>query len=225
LDLPIEKNIIELKNELTDNISIIAVTKTRNIEEINQCFNMGLRDFGENKVQELLTKMEHFGNDVRWHLIGHLQRNKVKSIVGKVYLIQSLDSIQLLNEIEKRYSERGLIANALIEVNVGEEENKTGLSLKDLDSLITAIECSSNVKVCGLMSVIPKGDEKSCRDYFRKVKNLYDDLSTITYKNINMDILSMGMTNDYKYAVLEGSNMVRIGEGIFGKRSYTNKSL
>lgn len=221
--MSIERNVIELKDELTDDISIIAVTKTRNVEEINQCYDMGLRDFGENKVQELLSKVDHFGDDVRWHLIGHLQRNKVKSIVGKVFSIQSLDSISLLNEIEKRYAEKGIVAKTLIEVNVGEEENKTGLLLKDLNPLIGAIECCSNVKVCGLMSVIPKGDERSCREYFRKVKWLYDDISTSNYKNINMDILSMGMSNDYKYAILEGSNMIRIGEGIFGKRINNNK--
>lgn len=218
--MTIEENINKIRANLTDNVKLVAVSKTRSIQEMKIAYNMGIRDFGENKVQELLKKYDKFHKDVNWHLIGHLQRNKVKYIVGKVHLIQSLDSIRLLQEIEKRYSQKNLIANALIEINIGREENKTGVYEEDLNDLLNACELCKNVKIKGLMCIIPKGNEEQCRKYFRKMKILFDKLKCNFYKNISMKILSMGMTNDYVYALSEGSNMVRIGQGIFGPRNY-----
>lgn len=221
--MSILKNINEILGDLPEDIKLIAVSKTRSIEEIKEAYDYGIRDFGENKVQELILKEEKLNKDIKWHLIGHLQRNKVKYIVGKVYLIHSLDNINLLKEIEKEYKKQNLTANSLIEVNIGREESKTGILEENLDELILEIERCENVKILGLMAIIPKGDEKACLNYFKKVKELYDRLSKIKYKNITMKILSMGMTSDYKYAVREGSNMVRIGEGIFGKRNYNKE--
>ena len=169
-----------------------------------------------------MNKVEAFSGDVRWHLIGHLQKNKVKYIVGKVALIHSLDSISLLQEIEKRFKAIDEVANVLIQINIGRDPNKSGIMEEELEGLIEACESCENVKVKGIMTVIPKGDEESCRKYFRKMKKIYDDLSKKKYNNINMEYLSMGMTGDYKIAISEGSNMIRIGEGIFGKRIYTN---
>ncbi|MCY6370349.1 YggS family pyridoxal phosphate-dependent enzyme [Clostridium ganghwense] len=218
----IAENINKIKNEISDDITLISVSKTRTIEELEEAYQAGARDFGENKVQEFTEKVEKFHSDVRWHLIGHLQRNKVKYIVGKVYLIHSLDNIKLLEEIEKKYAAKGQIANVLIQINIGRDPNKSGILEENLEELISACEKCSSVKVKGIMTVIPKGDEESCRKYFAKMKRIYDDLAKKQYSNVRMEYLSMGMTGDYKIAISEGANMVRIGEGIFGKRMYKN---
>jgi pyridoxal phosphate enzyme (YggS family) len=220
--LNINENLIKVKSSIPKEVTFIAVTKTRSIEEIKVVYEAGIRDFAENKVQDLVEKYDAFPKDVRWHLIGNLQRNKVKYIVGKVHLIQSLDSIKLLEEIEKQYSKIGKVANVLIEINIGREETKGGIYIEELESLINAVEKCEYVKVKGLMAIIPKGDEGTCREYFKKVRTIWEELSTHSYKNIEMQHLSMGMTNDYLWAIKEGSNMVRIGEGIFGKRLYNN---
>lgn len=206
-----------------DNVTLITVTKTRSVEEIKEAYDSGAREFGENKVQELLQKIDSFNSDVHWHLIGHLQRNKVKYIVGKVALVHSLDSAELLYEIEKQYKKQNKICNTLIQINIGNESTKTGLEYSELENLLQEVEKCSYVKVVGLMAIIPPGEEESCRYYFKKMKSIWDELKLKKYKNINMDILSMGMTSDYKWAIEEGSNMIRIGEGIFGKRIYNNK--
>lgn len=220
--MEIDKRITVIKSILPEKVTLIAVTKTRSVEEMNEAYNYGIRDFGENKVQELLSKYDSFGGDVRWHLIGSLQRNKVKNIAGKVFLIHSLDNIKLLNEIEKQYSKINDAANVLIEVNIGREASKSGVFEEDLEVLIEEVEKCSFVKVKGLMAIIPKGDEKSCREYFVKMRSLWCQFKNREYRNISMEYLSMGMTADYTYAVEEGSNMIRIGEGIFGKRVYNN---
>lgn len=216
--MSIEERIRSIERNLTDNVSLIAVSKTRNITEIQEAYNCGIRDFGENKVQELVDKYERLP-DVRWHFIGKLQRNKVKYLVDKVFLIHSLDSISLLREIEKQYGKNDKIANVLIEVNIGREDSKSGILEEDLKELMDAIEECKYIKVKGLMAIIPKGDDEKCRYYFRKMRNLFEELSTIIFKNIQMDYLSMGMTHDYRIAIEEGANIIRVGEGIFGKRN------
>lgn len=219
----VEENIKRIQKEKTDNVHLIAVSKTRSIDEMEVAYSIGIRDFGENKVQELVNKIDNFHDDVRWHLIGHLQKNKVKYIVGKVFLIHSLDSIELLNEIEKRYSQVNSVANCLIQINIGREETKSGIDLEEYPLLIEACEKCRNVKIRGLMAIIPIGNEESCKMYFKKMKEIWDDEKSKQYTNISMEYLSMGMTGDYKIAMNEGSNMIRIGEGIFGKRIYNNK--
>jgi hypothetical protein len=219
--LSIEENLNNVEADLKERkITLVAVSKTKPVEDIKTAYNVGVRDFGENKVQEFMKKQPLLPDDIRWHLIGHLQRNKVKYIVGKVYLIHSLDSIRLLNELERRYSAKKLTANTLIQINIGREESKTGIYVDDLERLIGACEKCTSVKVKGLMAVIPKGDEESCRHYFKEMKSIFEDLKKREFKNISMDILSMGMTHDYKIAIEEGSTLVRVGEGIFGKRNY-----
>jgi pyridoxal phosphate enzyme (YggS family) len=219
--LSIEENLKEIRKNVKDGVTLLAVSKTKPIDSIKQVYELGIRDFGENKVQELMDKEPNLPDDIRWHLIGHLQRNKVKYIVGKVYLIHSLDSIRLLKEIEKHYKAKNLMAQALIQINIGKEESKTGVYVEHLQELINACEECKNVKIKGLMSVIPKGNEEQCRYYFKKLKNIFCDLREKSFKNVKMDVLSMGMTHDYKIAIEEGSNLVRIGEGIFGKRDYS----
>lgn len=216
----IYENVINLKNNIPEEVTLIAVSKTRTVEEMEEAYRAGARDFGENKVQELKDKFQDFDKDVRWHFIGHLQSNKVKYLVDKVYLIHSMDRVSLLHEIEKQYESKDKICNLLIEINIGREESKTGLLIENLEELLLEVEKCKRVKVRGLMTVIPKGDEESCRGYFREIKNIFYSLKVRGFKNISMDILSMGMTNDYRIALEEGSNMIRIGEGIFGKRIY-----
>lgn len=210
----------KIKNEIPEGVTLICVSKTRQISEIKEAYLSGARDFGENKVQELMGKYDSFSGDVRWHFIGHLQRNKVKYIVGKVHLIHSLDSIRLLREIEKQYGAEDEIANLLIQVNIGNEDTKTGIAVEEIVPLIKACESCNNIKIKGLMATIPIGDKENCRRYFSEMKTIFDDLKTFEYKNVSMEVLSLGMSSDYGIAIDSGSNMVRLGESIFGKRDY-----
>jgi pyridoxal phosphate enzyme (YggS family) len=223
LKVQLMENVCKVQQDMKKDTSLIAVSKTRSIEEIKKVYELGIRDFGENKVQELMSKIDNLDSDIRWHLIGHLQRNKVKYIVGKVFLIHSLDSIDLLNEIEKQYALKNVIAKVLIQINIGNEESKTGIKLDKFEELLVASEKCNNVEVVGLMATIPKGNEENCNIYFSKMKEIFEELKSRNMKNIKMDHLSMGMSNDYKIAIKNGSNMIRVGEGIFGKRDYNNK--
>lgn len=218
--MDIKNNIESLRRNIPNEVTLLAVSKTKPLNELEEAYNAGIRDFGENKVQELKDKFENFHKDVRWHFIGNLQTNKVKYLVGKTFLIHSLSSIKLLEVIEKEFGKKNIIADTLIQINIGREESKGGLLEEDLDTLIEAIEKCKFVKVKGIMSVIPKGNEESNRYYFKKVKDIFDSLKNKEFKNIQMEILSMGMTHDYHIAIEEGSNLIRIGEGIFGKRNY-----
>lgn len=216
-------NYKNIKEDLPQRVKLISVSKTRPIEDLMKAYNAGSRDFGENKAQELRDKFDYMPKDIRWHFIGHLQKNKVKYLVDRVELIHSLDSIPLLLEIEKQFGAKNKVANVLIEINIGREESKTGIFVEEVDELLTEVEKCSFVKVRGIMVIIPKGDEDSCRKYFKEAKGIWYNLKNKNYKNVEMEELSMGMTNDYKLAVDEGSTMIRVGEGIFGKRNY-NKS-
>ncbi|EJO5346605.1 YggS family pyridoxal phosphate-dependent enzyme [Clostridium botulinum] len=223
--MEIEDNINSIKEKLPKDVTLIGVSKTKPVDYIEEAYNAGLRDFGENKVQELVDKIEYFKEkkDIRWHLIGHLQRNKVKYIVGKVHLIHSLDSSRLLKEIENKYKKQNEIANVLIQINIGKEESKYGIYKEDLKDIIDSIEKCQNVKAKGLMSIIPKGADKECAKYFSQMNEIFTKLKNETFKNIEMKYLSMGMTGDYPIAIKEGSNMIRVGQGIFGKRNYDIK--
>ncbi len=218
--LSIEENYLDILKQIPKDVTLLAVSKTRSVEEILEAYNAGAREFGENKVQELSEKFDELPKDIKWHLIGHLQRNKVKYLVDKVHLIHSLDSIKLLEEIEKQFSAKNKIANVLIQINIGKEATKTGVYIESLRDLINACEQCTSVKVRGLMATIPIGTEESCRQYFNEMKKVYGNLSTETFKNITMEVLSIGMTGDYKIAIEEGSTLIRLGEGIFGKRNY-----
>ena len=218
--MDIKNNIKSLRSNIPNEVTLLAVSKTKPLNELEEAYNAGIRDFGENKVQELKDKFENFHKDVRWHFIGNLQTNKVKYLVGKTFLIHSLSSIKLLEVIEKEFGKKNIIADTLIQINIGREESKGGLLEEDLDTLIEAIEKCKFVKVKGIMAVIPKGNEESNRYYFKKVKDIFASLKSKEFKNIKMEILSMGMTHDYHIAIEEGSNFIRIGEGIFGKRNY-----
>ena len=206
----------ELKKEL-GNTTLVAVSKTKPNEDILKAYDLGIRDFGENYVQELITKMDTLPKDIKWHMIGHLQTNKVKELVKRnIYLIESVDSIKLMQTINKEAIKNNKIVSILIEVNIANDENKTGCSINDLDSLIKESNNLPNIRLLGLMAIAPHTDDISLiRDAFKKMKLLKDQN--------NLDLLSMGMSHDYKIALEEGSNIVRIGSKIFGERIYNKK--
>lgn len=218
VSISITEKIKGYKEKIPEEVTLLAVSKTKPISDILEAYNAGVRDFGENKVQELISKREELPNDIRWHLIGKLQTNKVKYIVGNVYLIHSLSSIKLLNKIESEYGKKDLVANVLIQINIGREESKSGVLEEDVEELILAAEQCEHVKVKGIMVIIPKGDEVSNRYYFKKSRKIFDNLREKNFKNVSMEILSMGMTSDFQAALNEGSTLVRIGSGIFGER-------
>lgn len=202
-----------------EDINLIAVTKTIDVDRIKYIYEKGFRSFGENRVQELNDKYNEFDEDVNWHLIGHLQRNKVRDIIDKVKLIHSVDSIRLMKEINRQASKINRKMPILIQVNVAEEESKFGIKIDQVERFIQEATHYENILVQGLMTIAPyQEDTEKIRPIFTKLKETYDTIKKKEDKTIKMQYLSMGMTNDYTIAIEEGSNMVRIGTGIFGKR-------
>ena len=205
----------------TDEVKLIAVSKTKPLPLLEEAYANGCRDFGENKVQELVDKYEAMPKDIRWHMIGHLQRNKVKYIVDKVFLIHSVDSLRLAQEIEKEAAKRGVCVNILVEVNVAEEESKFGTASDEAVSLVEEIAKLPHVRVRGLMTIAPYvKDAEENRRYFPKLKQIYVDIIHKNIDNVFMEELSMGMTGDYEVAITEGATYIRVGTGIFGEREY-----
>lgn len=203
-------------------VTLIAVSKTKPAEMLQEAYDTGCRDFGENKVQELVDKYEVLPKDIRWHMIGHLQRNKVKYIVDKVYLIHSVDSLKLAEEISKEAVKKNVSVNILIEVNAAGEETKFGTTLEDAKQLVREAAKLPNVHIRGLMTIAPmveKAEEN--RVFFQQLKKLSVDIAAENIDNVSMEVLSMGMTGDYSVAVSEGATLVRVGTGIFGERNYS----
>lgn len=207
-------------NRDPNDILIMAVTKTVDVERIQKAIDNGITAIGENKVQELIDKYPALKNKAQFHFIGHLQTNKVKNIIDKVKMIHSLDSIHLAQEINKRASQNDIEMDCLVEVNIGSEESKYGIDPSDVIDFIKSLEPYENIRIRGLMTVAPLMEPEQVRPYFRKMKELFDSARNIRQKNVDFKYLSMGMTNDYTVAVEEGSNIIRIGTGIFGKRLY-----
>ena len=202
-------------------VTLIAVSKTKPVETLQEAYDLGVRVFGENKVQEMADKYEVLPKDIRWHLIGHLPRNKVKYIIDKAVLIHSVDSLRLAQTIEKEAKKHNLTAHILIEVNVAREESKFGIFPEDLEALVDEIAKLPHIQVDGLMTIAPfVPDPEENRPVFRELRKLSVDISAKKVDNVNMSVLSMGMTNDYQVAIEEGATMVRVGTGIFGARNY-----
>lgn len=211
----------ERVNRKESEVTLIAVSKTKPLSDIEEVLAGGCIDFGENKVQELCDKEEKISRPVNWHLIGHLQTNKVKYIVHKAALIHSVDSYKLAQEIEKEAAKKGVIANVLIQVNIAGEDTKFGVSKEETEPLIRKISTMKNVKIKGLMTIAPfVEDPEENRVHFRNMRQLFIDIKEKNIDNVDMEILSMGMTGDYEVAVEEGATMVRVGTGIFGARNY-----
>lgn len=207
-----------------EEVTLIAVSKTKPVTMIQEVYDHGCRDFGENKVQELVDKYEVLPKDIKWHMIGHLQRNKVKYIVDKVYLIHSVDSLRLAEEISKEALKKNVEVNILVEVNVANEETKFGTTSQEAIELIDKISKLPGIHIKGLMTIAPyvEASEEN-RQYFAQLKQLSVDIITKNIDNVTMDILSMGMSGDYEVAVEEGATYVRVGTGIFGERDYNIK--
>lgn len=201
-------------------ITLVAVTKTYEADVINEAIDLGITDIGENKVQEILRKYDSV-KPVRWHLIGHLQSNKVKYIIDKVSMIHSVDSIHLIDEIERQAQKKNIIMDILIQVNISGEESKFGIKPEEIYEILEYADKLKHVKVRGLMTILPKDDNiMTLKLHFVNIRRLSLDISEKKYDNIHMDYLSMGMSGDFEEAIMEGSNMVRIGSAIFGERKY-----
>ncbi len=201
--------------------TLIAVSKTKPVEMIREVYDLGIRDFGENRVQELVEKYDLLPQDIRWHLIGHLQTNKVKYIIDKVYMIHSVDSVKLAKEISREAVKKGMTVNILIEVNVSGEESKFGVSPENLIETVKEIALLPGICIRGLMTVAPYVvDSEENRTIFNKMLKFSVDIIQKNIDNVTMDCLSMGMSGDYTVAVEEGATYVRVGTSIFGERNY-----
>ena len=202
-------------------VTLIAVSKTKPVEMLSEIYDEGIREFGENKVQELTAKYEALPKDIHWHMIGHLQTNKVKYIIDKAELIHSVDSLKLAETIEKEAAKHDLIADILVEVNVAEEESKFGMKMEEVIPFVEKVSAFPHVRVRGLMTIAPfVEDPEENRSIFADLHKLYIDIKKKNHDNDTVSVLSMGMTNDYEVAIEEGATMVRVGTGIFGARNY-----
>ena len=220
----VEENIIracERSGRKRSDVTLIAVSKTKPVTMMEEAIASGVSIFGENKVQEILKKQPLLPGGAEWHLIGHLQRNKVRSIAGKVAMIHSVDSLRLAEQIQKEYQIQDLTAKILVEVNIAREESKFGLMPEETEEVIREIAKMPNIKVCGLMTIAPfVQDPEENRIHFKNLRKLLVEIKRKNIDNISMMGLSMGMTGDYEVAIEEGATFVRVGTGIFGSRQY-----
>ncbi len=227
----VKENFIQVQNNIKkacekagrnpEEVTLIAVSKTKPVPMLEEAYQAGSRDFGENKVQEIMDKYPVLPADIRWHMIGHLQRNKVKYIIDKAALIHSVDSLRLAEEISSQARKKQVEADILIEVNIAQEESKFGISRAETLSLVEEIAGLPNIHIKGLMTIAPFVENpEDNRKYFRQIKELSVDIIEKNIDNVSMSVLSMGMTGDYMVAVEEGATMVRVGTGIFGERNY-----
>ena len=204
-----------------DEVLLVAATKTKPLSMLQEAYEAGIRDFGENKVQELMDKIPSMPEDVRWHMIGHLQTNKVKYLVGRVAMIHSVDSLHLAEEISRQGVKQNVTVDILVEVNVAGEESKYGVTMEEAPALVEQIAALPNIHVRGLMTIAPFTEiPEENRIFFQKLKQLSIDIEQKSIDNVSMSVLSMGMTGDYCTAIEEGSTCVRVGTGIFGERIY-----
>lgn len=209
----IKENLEKIKKEIPENITLIAVSKYKTCEEIMEAYNSGIRDFGENHILEMVEKYEKLPKDIKWHMIGHMQSNKVKKIIGKTHLIHSVDSIKIATLIDKYSKEQNIISDILLEVNIANEETKTGFKIEELINNYENLKELKNINIKGLMIIAPNTtNQEEIRKYFKKTQELG--------KKLNLKEYSYGMSNDYKIAIEENTTYVRIGTAIFGQRSY-----
>ncbi len=207
-----------------DEITLISVTKTFDMTTVNASLQFGITDVAENKVQEIEKKYPLLEKDVKKHLIGHLQRNKVKKVVGKVDLIQSVDSIRLMDEIDKCSKNLDLVTDILIQVNIGKEEQKSGFNEDDVKVALEHASKLDNIRVLGFMAMAPFfAEAEKTRIYFKKMKKIFETYANLSYNDkIDIKVLSMGMSGDFEVAIEEGATMIRVGSAIYGKRDYNN---
>lgn len=215
------KTACDISGRNIEDVTLIAVSKTKPLSDIEELMTYGVKEYGENKVQELTDKYEHISAPVNWHMIGHLQTNKVKYIVDKAVLIHSVDSVHLAKEISKEAVKKNVTCNILIQVNIANEDTKFGIEASTIYDFIDQIKELPNIKIKGLMTIAPFVENpEDNRIHFRNLCQLLLDIKSKNIDNVDMNILSMGMTNDYMIAIEEGATMVRVGTGIFGERNY-----
>ena len=216
--MSIEKQISIIKNEIKDKADLVAVSKTRTVQEIQEAYNSGQLKFGENRVQEIVDKQSKLPNNIEWHMIGHLQKNKVKYIAKFINLIHSVDRISLAEEIDKHAKKENRIIDCLIQLKISKEESKFGLQIEDFKNFNENLKNYKNLNVIGLMGMASFTDDNELIDKeFKKIKTIYDDMVLIDSR---FKVLSIGMSDDYDIALENGSNMIRVGSKIFGKRNY-----
>lgn len=216
--MSIEKQISIIKNEIKDKADLVAVSKTRSIQEIQEAYNSGQLKFGENRVQEIVDKQSKLPNNIEWHMIGHLQKNKVKYIAKFINLIHSVDRISLAEEIDKHAKKENRRIDCLIQLKISKEESKFGLQIEDFKNFYESLQNYKNLNVIGLMGMASFTDDNELIDKeFKKIKTIYDDMVLIDSR---FKVLSIGMSDDYNIAIENGSNMIRVGSKIFGKRNY-----
>jgi len=221
----IKQNVVQILSELPNGVELVAAAKTRNPEEVLQAIEAGVKIVGENYVQEAEPAYEVVGNRAKWHFIGYLQRNKVKKAVKLFDMIETVDSIEIAREIDRRCAQIGKVMPVLIEINSGREEQKSGVFPEKAEQLVREISSLQNIRVKGLMTMGPRfGNPEDSRPYFVETKKIFEKLKNLNLPNVEMRYLSMGMTNSYKIAVDEGANLVRIGSKIFGERDYEKAS-
>lgn len=202
-------------------VTLISVSKTKPVPMLEEAYAAGSRDFGENKVQEIMDKYPVLPKDIRWHMIGHLQRNKVKYIIDKVFLIHSVDSLRLAQEVSNQALKKNVDVDILIEVNIAEEESKFGVARDETIQLVKEIAVLPHIHIKGLMTIAPfVANPEDNRNYFQQIRELSVDIERKNIDNVSMSVLSMGMTGDYMVAIEEGATMIRVGTGIFGERNY-----
>lgn len=222
--MSIKGNLLKIKNSIPEQVTLVAVSKTKPNEAILEAYQAGQRVFGENKVQELTEKYESLPKDIEWHMIGHLQTNKVKYIAPFVSLIHGIDSLKLLKEVNKRAKQNNRIINCLLQIHIAEEDTKFGFDENEVKDLLDCDEFKGleNLKIIGLMGMATfTVDESQIRREFKSLKSLFNQLKTLNTFNFQLSTLSMGMSGDYKIAIEEGSSMVRVGSAIFGERNYS----
>jgi len=219
----IKENLYKIKNNIPANVELIAVSKTKPVSDILEAYKAGQRAFGENKIQEMAKKHEELPKDIQWHMIGHLQRNKVKYMAHFVHLIHGVDSFKTLKEINKQALKHNRVINCLLQLKIAKEDTKFGLSITDVNDIITSEEFASlkNINIKGLMGMASFTEDKSIiRTEFNMLNTFFIELKKVSSFNFNPSILSMGMSGDYKIAIEAGSNMIRVGSLIFGERNY-----
>ncbi|MCH3882132.1 MULTISPECIES: YggS family pyridoxal phosphate-dependent enzyme [Tenacibaculum] len=216
----IKENLLKIKQALPESVTLVAVSKTKPIADVQEAYNAGQRIFGENKIQEMVTKFDALPKDIEWHMIGHLQRNKVKYMAHFVDLIHGVDSFKTLKEIDKQAKKHNRVINCLLQARIAKEDTKFGLSFSEIEQILTSEDFSAfkNINVVGLMGMATFTDnQQQLQDEFLSLKNFFEELNT---QNLELKTLSMGMSGDYKLAIENGSTMVRIGSSIFGSRNY-----
>ena len=223
--MSIKHNLDTIKQTLPDHVTLVAVSKTKPVSDLMEAYNAGQRIFGENKIQEMADKYQEMPKDIKWHMIGHVQRNKVKYMAEFVDLIHGVDSLKLLKEINKQAIKHDRIINCLLQIKIAEEDSKFGMRIKDAEELLLSETVSElkNINIVGLMGMATFTDNKDqIKEEFLRLKSAFEDLKTIQTSNCNLQTISMGMSGDYKLAIECGSTMVRVGSSIFGERNYNN---